>query len=135
MAAYCVSAGGEPYQRIEAGLEVSRDLSTGGGLGPVQAARAGKAGVPTRDPIDANAVVRGGECTPGHRPDPRAGRRPVRRDRRLPGWEASRDRDRRGSGLGPALTIGIGWRDVASTALASVRFTRGNDPPSVGREL
>ena len=74
---------------------------------PVQAARAGKAGVPTRDPIDANAVVRGGECTPGHR----------------------------GSGLGHALTIGIGWRDVASTALASVRFTRGNDPPSVGREL
>ncbi len=36
-------------------------------------AGAGKAGVPTRDPTDASAVVRAGGYRPGHRPDPRAG--------------------------------------------------------------
>jgi hypothetical protein len=34
-----------------------------------QGAPAGEAGVLTRDPTDANAVVGGGECMPGQRPD------------------------------------------------------------------
>jgi len=37
---------------------------------------------------------------------------------------------------GHALTIDSGWRDVAGIALAFVqRFTRSDDPPSVGREV